>query len=173
MSERDVLARFEAHLDPARPEAAPGVSIIGYGEVSTVFALAELPGRVCKRMSGFRDAEAVAGALDASGSDARVLMGVPTYEPFGFMHRRGVETPENALVGVVAGLRGLGAGGTFEGVALYAEWTTDASDWAARTGLKPSSSSSSNHPLALITKTLPIEPDSSPAVTTTRLPGSS
>ncbi|MCU0668933.1 MAG: DUF6206 family protein [Myxococcota bacterium] len=60
MSERDVLARFEAHLDPARPEAAPGVSIIGYGEVSTVFALAELPGRVCKRMSGFRDAEAVA-----------------------------------------------------------------------------------------------------------------
>jgi uncharacterized membrane protein len=47
------------------------------------------------------------------------------------MHRRGVETPENALVGVVAGLRGLGAGGTFEGVALYAEWTTDEADWAA------------------------------------------
>ena len=76
-------------------------------------------------------ARSVAGALDASGSDARVLMGVPTYEPFGLMHRRGVETPENALVGVVAGLRGLGAGGTFEGVALYAEWTTDAADWAA------------------------------------------
>jgi hypothetical protein len=73
----------------------------------------------------------VAGALDASGSDARVLMGVPTYEPFGFMHRRGVETPENALAGVVAGLRGLGAGGTFEGVALYAEWTTDEAEWAA------------------------------------------
>ena len=76
-------------------------------------------------------ARSVAGALDAKGSDARVLMGVPTYEPFGFMHRRGVETPENALVGVVAGLRGLGAGGTFEGVALYAEWTTDEADWAA------------------------------------------
>ena len=75
-------------------------------------------------------ARSVAGALDASGSDARVLMGIPTYEPFGFMHRRGVETPENALVGVVAGLRGLGAGGTFEGVALYAEWTTDEADWA-------------------------------------------
>jgi hypothetical protein len=74
-------------------------------------------------------ARSVAGALDASGSDARVLMGIPTYEPFGFMHRRGVETPENALVGVVAGLRGLGAGGTFEGVALYAEWTTDESEW--------------------------------------------
>jgi hypothetical protein len=74
-------------------------------------------------------ARSVAGALDASGSDARVLMGVPTYEPYGFMHRRGVETPENAIVGVVAGLRGLGAGGTFEGVALYAEWTTDESEW--------------------------------------------
>jgi hypothetical protein len=58
VSERDVLARFEAHLDPAHPDAAPGVAIIGYGEVSTVFALRELPGRVCKRMAGFRDAEA-------------------------------------------------------------------------------------------------------------------
>jgi hypothetical protein len=60
LNERDVLARFEAQLDPARPAAAPGVAIIGYGEVSTVFALAELPGRVCKRMAGFRDGEAVA-----------------------------------------------------------------------------------------------------------------
>ena len=76
-------------------------------------------------------ARSVAGALDASGSEARVLMGIPTYEPYGFMHRRGVETPENALAGVVAGLRGLGAGGTFEGVALYAEWTTDAAEWSA------------------------------------------
>ena len=33
------------------------------------------------------------------------------------------------LVGVVSGLRGR-AGGTFEGVALYAEWTTDPEDWA-------------------------------------------
>ncbi len=76
-------------------------------------------------------ARSVAGALDASGSAARVLMGIPTYEPYTFMHRRGVETPENSLAGVVAGLRGLGAGGTFEGVALYAEWTTDEAEWAA------------------------------------------
>ena len=75
---------------------------------------------------------ALTGIQDAElGSDARVLMGVPTYEPYGFMHRRGVETPENAIVGVVAGLRGLGAGGTFEGIALYAEWTTDESEWRA------------------------------------------
>jgi hypothetical protein len=72
----------------------------------------------------------VAGALVASGSRARVLMGVPTYEDFGFMHRPDVETLDNALQGVIAGLRGLGAGGTFEGVALYAEWTTNEEDWA-------------------------------------------
>jgi hypothetical protein len=75
-------------------------------------------------------AASVAGALSASGSQARVLMGIPTYESYGFMHRAGIETPENALLGVVAGLRGLGAGGTFEGVALYAEWTTTDTDWA-------------------------------------------
>jgi hypothetical protein len=59
----------------------------------------------------------------------RVLVGIPTYEDHGLMHRKGVETPENALAGVVAGLRGR-TGGTFEGVALYAEWTTDPEDWA-------------------------------------------
>ena len=59
----------------------------------------------------------------------RVLVGIPTYDEYGFMHRKGVETPENALLGVVSGLRGR-TGGTFEGVALYAEWTTDPEDWA-------------------------------------------
>jgi hypothetical protein len=75
-------------------------------------------------------ASSVTTALGASRSRARVLMGIPTYRETGFMHRAGVETPENALLGVVAGLRGVGGGGTFEGVALYAEWTTDEKDWA-------------------------------------------
>jgi hypothetical protein len=60
---------------------------------------------------------------------ARVLVGIPTYDETGFMHRAGVETPENAMYGVVAGLRGLGGGGTFEGIAIYAEWTTDDAEW--------------------------------------------
>lgn len=64
-----------------------------------------------------------------AGSHSRVLLGIPTYDETGFMHRAGVETAENAILGIVAGLRGLGAGGTFEGVALYAEWTTDAAEW--------------------------------------------
>jgi hypothetical protein len=66
----------------------------------------------------------------ASHARARVLVGVPTYDQTGLMHRAGVETPENALLGVVAGLRGLGTGGTFEGIALYAEWTTDDAEWS-------------------------------------------
>ena len=45
--------------------------------------------------------------------------------------RGGVETPDNAIPGIVAGLRGRGTGGTFEGVALYAEWTTDEAEWSA------------------------------------------
>src|SRR5581483_6184763 len=60
----------------------------------------------------------------------RVLLGVPTYAEAGLMHRAGVETLENALLGVIHGLRGSGSGGTFEGVALYAEWTTDPEEWA-------------------------------------------
>jgi len=75
-------------------------------------------------------ASSVTRTLAAAHSRARVLVGVPTYEPTGLMHRGEVETPENALLGIVAGLRGLGAGGTFEGVALYAEWTTDEQEWA-------------------------------------------
>jgi hypothetical protein len=66
----------------------------------------------------------------AHGLRTRVLLGVPTYHQTGLMHRAGVETPAHAIAGIVAGLRGLGGGGTFEGVALYAEWTTDPADWA-------------------------------------------
>ncbi|HET8647943.1 MAG TPA: glycosyl hydrolase family 18 protein, partial [Vicinamibacteria bacterium] len=67
--------------------------------------------------------------LQGDPARARLLVGVPTYDGAGIMHRTGVENPENALMGIVAGLRGLGAGGTFEGVALYAEWTTDEEEW--------------------------------------------
>jgi hypothetical protein len=74
-------------------------------------------------------ATSVTNTLADSRIRARVLMGVPTYDETGMMHRGHVETPENALLGIVAGLRGLGAGGTFEGVALYAGWTTDDAEW--------------------------------------------
>jgi hypothetical protein len=65
----------------------------------------------------------------AGGGRARVLFGIPTYDGTGLMHRADIENPENAISGLVAGLRGVGGGGTFEGVALYAEWTTDEAEW--------------------------------------------
>ncbi len=71
----------------------------------------------------------VTRSLEQASPRVRVLLGVPTYDETGLMHRGSVETPENAIPGIVAGLRGLGAGGTFEGVALYAEWTTDQREW--------------------------------------------
>ena len=75
-------------------------------------------------------AEAGTESILKAHSGARLLMGVPTYDETGLMHRSQVESPENAILGIVAGLRGLGGGGTFEGVALYAEWTTDPDEWA-------------------------------------------
>jgi hypothetical protein len=56
---RERLAAFERALDPARPTARPGVELLGWGEVSAVLGVPELPGWVCKRMAGFRDAAAV------------------------------------------------------------------------------------------------------------------
>jgi len=53
-----ILVDFEARLDPARPLAADlGASIIGYGEISTVFTLSAADGVVLKRMAGFREPE--------------------------------------------------------------------------------------------------------------------
>jgi hypothetical protein len=60
---------------------------------------------------------------------ARVLIGIPSYDATGLMHRAGVETVENALLGIVQGLRSSGTNGTFEGVAVYADWTTDGAEW--------------------------------------------
>ena len=94
LNERDLLGRFEAQLDPARPTATPGVSIIGCGEVSTVFALADLPGRVCKRMAGFRD--------EADGE--RYAGVVRRY--LGFLEDEGVRVVETAIVPISRRPRG-------------------------------------------------------------------
>jgi hypothetical protein len=82
-----------------------------------------------RRYVAYTAATATAALVRAS-SRARLLVGVPTYDSTGLMHRGEVENPSNALLGVIAGLRGLGVGGAFEGVALYAEWTTDSEEWA-------------------------------------------
>lgn len=64
---------------------------------------------------------------------ATVLMGLPTYDATGLMHRAEVESLENALYGVIAGLRSLQDqdedASALEGVALYAAWTTGPEEW--------------------------------------------
>jgi hypothetical protein len=65
----------------------------------------------------------------ASNARARVLIGIPTYDATGLMHRAGVETIDNALLGIVWGLRKSGSDGTFEGIAVYADWTTGDAEW--------------------------------------------
>jgi len=74
---------------------------------------------------------AVTRRLAERRDSARVLMGLPSYDETGMMHRGEVETLSEGLLGVIDGLRGLGAGGTFEGVAIYAGWTTDELEWAS------------------------------------------
>lgn len=54
------LAALEEALEPARPEATPGLRVIGYGEVSAVLTLADVPGVVLKRMAGLADLRAAA-----------------------------------------------------------------------------------------------------------------
>ncbi|MGC8780543.1 MAG: DUF6206 family protein [Anaerolineae bacterium] len=59
MPARAFLARFEAGLNPRRPEHSTiPARILGYGEISTVFeiAAAEAQGWACKRMPMFRNA---------------------------------------------------------------------------------------------------------------------
>lgn len=52
------LIALEEALVPARPESAPGLRILGYGEVSAVLVLADVPGLVLKRMAGFANVPA-------------------------------------------------------------------------------------------------------------------
>lgn len=55
------LHAIEARLDPADPTRGnDGVAILGYGEVSSVLSVRDIPGRVFKRMSGFPSREAAA-----------------------------------------------------------------------------------------------------------------
>lgn len=52
----ELLRRFEAGLDPARPEAGDiPARVLGYGEISCIFALEEAPGLALKRLPPFPD----------------------------------------------------------------------------------------------------------------------
>jgi len=52
--DESLLARFEQGLDPQHPEASPvPASILGYGEISTIFEIQGAEGAACKRMPLF------------------------------------------------------------------------------------------------------------------------
>ena len=61
-----LLARFEQGLNPKHPEASPvPASILGYGEISTIFEIQGAEGAACKRMPLFagRDQAAAYAAI--------------------------------------------------------------------------------------------------------------
>ena len=61
-----------------------------------------------------------------------VLLGVPSYDEHNISHVRHVETLDNTLRGIRAGLGDLKEGtAPFAGVAIYASWTTDEGEWRA------------------------------------------
>ncbi len=61
---------------------------------------------------------------------AAVLLGVPSYDDHNISHVRHVETLDNTLRGIRAGLGDLKEGtAPFSGVAIYASWTTDEDEW--------------------------------------------
>jgi hypothetical protein len=70
-------------------------------------------------------------AVADSGSSCRVLIGVPTYEEGGLSHHAPAENLPLALKGVREGLASPEARpAVFDGVALFADYTTDKGEWA-------------------------------------------
>jgi hypothetical protein len=61
------LDRTEHRLDPGNPEGSGHVRVIGHGEISVALEVADLPGLVCKRMSGYADAASASAYLDLVG----------------------------------------------------------------------------------------------------------
>jgi hypothetical protein len=83
-----VLSRTEEALDPGRPDHDGSVAVLGYGEISVALAVADLPGLVCKRMSGFPD----------EGSAARYVLLVEDY--LARLERAGVSVAPTRVVTV-------------------------------------------------------------------------
>ena len=94
------LAVLEETLVPARPESVPGLRILGYGEVSAVLVLADVPGLVLKRMSGFADVTAAEAYRELVTDYVAAVRsaGVPVVETRVLVVRRPGRTPVVYLV---------------------------------------------------------------------------
>ncbi len=74
---------------------------------------------------------AILRRLDTDRISCRVLLGVPTYDDAP-RHQQSAENIVSAVRGLSATLSGAGLRtGNFEGLALYAYWTTDENEWQA------------------------------------------
>jgi hypothetical protein len=73
-----------------------------------------------------------AQALSALGEGTEIVVGMPTYDAEPPGHDPLVENVTSAEIGYELGLEQSGADAPFvRGRALYADWTTDAQEWAA------------------------------------------
>lgn len=94
------LVALEETLVPARPESEPGLRVLGYGEVSAVLVLADLPGLVLKRMAGFADVPAAETyrALVTDYVAAVRSAGLPVLDTRVLVVRRSARPPVTYLV---------------------------------------------------------------------------
>lgn len=65
----------------------------------------------------------------AEGTNCKVIIGLPTYEDVTLAHHKPVETLRHGLMGVQEGLSNCKARDRFEGIALFADYTTDEQEW--------------------------------------------
>ncbi len=70
--------------------------------------------------------------VELLGGRVTVFMGIPTYDPRGWGFVNDVESVPEAISGIDKGLPGVSPSRLGDvGVALYADWTTDAAEWAS------------------------------------------
>lgn len=74
--------------------------------------------------------QAFAEAVSELGGGTEIIIGIPTYEDELPGHSTLVENIESAVQGVNAGIAALANPALIQGVAVYADWETDALEWA-------------------------------------------
>ena len=65
----------------------------------------------------------------AKGTECKVIIGLPTYEDVTLAHHKPVENLRHGLLGVERGLAQTDSKDRYEGVALFADYTTDDAEW--------------------------------------------
>ena len=73
-----------------------------------------------------------ADAIGALNTDTELLIAIPTFDAELPGHDPAIENVDSAVAGIQAGLQQAGANASYvKGLAIYADWTTDDTEWAA------------------------------------------